>query len=540
MLPVHHFAFRNLNPIQPLPVPTRHTKQSGLICSSENCINRPPHSTLYYRPKKQPNGKLIGVKVSTIISINYIYSFQMVLYFLADHKAKIHAHNSQLSSPAMHVDPQLSGTPSSSSTPSARQSNRRTKTQLHAQCNGVKGKFAAGHTLRKNQTCVVGACRECCDQLKDPSQRCQPHGAMSNLKAKRNNNQSQSSNPNDAITISDSEPSSIRNLSAITQAGRTFSRRLLEPELGKFKSISIKRQADKRTQRAYKETVKKQVTLIVWTGCKTDRGHWGGVVYAPQWPILSFSQSGDLMRLVHKHLGDQWNGSLQVWTEEHQAWIYVPIEMLHQYPTDTRKLLVLFPEVDPNTCVGLDHQLASVSSKHQSSMNISKYLTPSPRKNISPTLIPILAADHCNLVHDESESSSSSSAGSDRTNPNDKPTDQDDLDGNGTSSDPSRWPGSTSMRQMKQFLDESTKRGATIKSGWTKVYQELGYCYARTTAGRYRLWMKEIDEDKLTAYIGKYGDKPVRHGIKYFHTEWVETDTRVTKSEPSSAKRVKL
>ncbi|KAH9813241.1 hypothetical protein DFH28DRAFT_1128708 [Melampsora americana] len=522
MFPVQPFAFRTLSPDQPLSIPTRHTKQSGLICRSENCINRPPHSTLYYRPKKQPNGKLIGVKCP------YDRGYYR-LYFLEAHKANIHAHNSRI--PAM-IDPQLTGTTSSSSAPSARQSNRRTKTQLHAQCTGVKGRFAAGHTLRKNQGCVVSACRDCCDQLKDPSQWCQPHGAMSNLRAKRDKNQS--SNPNEAFSIRDSEPSRSQKLPASTQAGRTFSRLLLEPELAKFKSISIKRQADERTQKAHEEIAKKQVTLIVWTGCETDH-HWGGVVYAPQWPLLSFSQSGDLMRLVHKHLGNSWNGSLQVWTEEHQLWIHVPIEMLHQYPTGTRKVLVLFPDVDPRQCQGLETQVASVSSNHQHAMNISKYLTPSPRKTLSPFPIQRLP-DYGN-----SNRVASSSPAPDLTNPDDELPDMEDSSENGNSNDPSRWPGTTCMYQMKDFLHESTKRGATIKSGWTHVYKDLGYRYARTTAGRYRLWMKEIDKDKLNAYIAKYGDKPVRHGIKYFHTEWVETDTRVTKkSEPSSAKRVKL
>lgn len=309
MLPVQYFVFRPIHPNLPLPFPTRHTKRTGLICTSDNCFNRPTHSTLYYQPKKQPNAKLIGVKCQYDPKHHRHY-------FLAEHKANIHAHNSRLPA-AMNLDPQLTMTPSSSSTPSARQSNRRTKTQLHAQCAGVNGKFAIGHTLRKNQQCVVSACRKCCDKLRDPSERCQPHGAMSNLKAKRNNNQA--SNPNDAISISDSESTRIPTQS-VTQAGRTYSRLLLEPELAKFKSISIKRQADERTQRGHEEIAKKQVTLIAWTGSETDHGRWGGVVYAPQWPLLSSSQSGDLMQLVHKHLGDEWNGSLQVWTEEHQSW----------------------------------------------------------------------------------------------------------------------------------------------------------------------------------------------------------------------------
>lgn len=220
--------------------------------------------------------------------------------------------------------------------------------------------------------------------------------------------------------------------------------------------------------------------------------------------------------------------------------------MLHQYPTETRKLLVLFPDVDPHKCVGLETQLALVSSKHQNAMNIRKYLTPSPHKSVSQSPLQRLVPAHSNAnrVQLSSSSSSTSSSAPNPNNPNDEPTnhtdDEEDLSENGTSSDPFWWPGSTCMRQMSQFLAESTKRKTTIQSGWNKVYKELGYRYAKTTAGRYRLWMVEIGEDKLDAYIAKYGDKPVRHGIKYFHTEWVKTDTRVTKSEPPSAKRVKL
>ncbi|KAH9823146.1 hypothetical protein DFH28DRAFT_1216736 [Melampsora americana] len=511
------YTLKPINPYSLLPVPTRHTKQTGLLCSSPLCRHR-PHSTLYYQPTRQPNGKLIGIRCQYDPK-------QRRTYFLDQFKANIHAHNTHIR--AMNFDPQLTGTPSISFTPTPppRPSNRRTKTKLQDQCTGVKGQFATGHTLRKNHTCVVTACRDCCDKLKDPSQRCLPHGAMAKFSTKRGNN-SQCTNRIDtdsdsAVLFSDSESYRHGTFPRPSQAGRTYSRLLLEPELAKFKSISIQKQAEERTQRAHVESAKKQVTLIVWTGREAQSNHvgyWGGIVYAPQWPLLALNQSEPLMQLVHKHLGTEWNDSLQVWNEENQIWLHIPISMLHQYSATSRKILILFPDVDLTQCKSLDWQLASVSLHTKGSMSISKFLTPSPRKTDSLLCASSLVPEASTSIHSPTIRTAS-------------PATPFALCGGRIL---------TSMREMGDFLVLSHKPKATIKSAWTQVYASYGFPYKRSTVGRYRRWLELIKSVQLEDYLSRYDDKPARHGKRYFHKEWVASDTKLIKAQPTPAKRVKL
>ncbi|KAH9808520.1 hypothetical protein DFH28DRAFT_1135703 [Melampsora americana] len=500
--------FNPLNPLCPLPAPTRNTKRSGLTCSSVNCAkaNRPAHSTIYYRPQKYP--KLIA------ITCPHDSKYHRRL-FIAQHKENIRQHNLALAL-AMIVDPQLT---SDTSTPSSAPSTIRSSGSARSlqQCEGVHGQFAPSHSKRKNNNCIVNACRD-------------PHDSM----ARRIKNLIKTSN----IITSDAEPINSSAPAPSTQSGRTYSRLLLTSELDKFKSISIERQVNERTRRDFEAIANKQITLVVWTGSEVHRGgYWGGVVYAPQWPLLMLNQSEDLMKLAYKHLGEGWNGSLQVWHEHNRLWLNTAIGLPQRYSTESRKLLILFPDVDPTECEQLNNQLETVSSNKRNPMLISKYLTPSPRKNAididavsdnNSSQSPLIGMNHF-FPGPPAQSTSQESL----TNTAEASSLRYSSDEQGPKAD--RWPGSCNMSQLRDFLMEMSKDKTVLKDAWHRVFTGRRYRYKKSTVSRYYRWLKKIDIKRLDPYLAQYGSPSVTRAIKYFHNEWVATADTRTRAQPSQS-----
>ncbi|EGG10608.1 uncharacterized protein MELLADRAFT_93639 [Melampsora larici-populina 98AG31] len=203
---------------------------------------------------------------------------------------------------------------------------------LIQQCVGYEGKFAKGHTTRKNGECAIKCCRNCCEQLKPIDIRCSKHNAMPKTKQQNrvggNSNVSRNATQRQRIqspsikndTQGDAEPvltqGPPQSLSAdVYQASHVFSSPLSAAQINRFRQTTLQKQAEERDDKDHASVASKTATFVVWAGmddnplgCETWR------VYAPRWPTLKLNQSTTLMEQVRLKLGDTWEWvTFKVW-----------------------------------------------------------------------------------------------------------------------------------------------------------------------------------------------------------------------------------
>ncbi|EGG00047.1 uncharacterized protein MELLADRAFT_93878 [Melampsora larici-populina 98AG31] len=202
----------------------------------------------------------------------------------------------------------------------AKSSRRPPKHRPEDMCRGRDGQTAEGHTVRKNAGCAIDACSKCCVAFLPQGIFCGKHESMAKTKAKKLNNQAaQPVLSQLPLTNNDTTPSGAgTNATArLTQAVRSFYRELSSPEYAKFRSISIQKQAEERLLQDRMNIARKNVSMFVWSSLDKDHtskcSFWR--VPAPQWPLLALQESEVFTALVKNQLGEDWNGTFQVWNK---------------------------------------------------------------------------------------------------------------------------------------------------------------------------------------------------------------------------------
>ncbi|KAH9810399.1 hypothetical protein DFH28DRAFT_1132208 [Melampsora americana] len=540
-----------LNPINthqrlPLPVPRQTT---GQYCRSEHCKHPRPHSTVYYKPKRQCRFPTIGI----CCPYDKTYYRQ---YNIEEYKLEIRQHNSLLETmtdarqiSASDFDPLLQNSniePPPPSQPGARRRAPKSKTRPEDQCTGSNGQMAEGHSIRKNAGCAIDMCAKCCEKFLPQSIFCSKHDNIARTKLKK-----QLCRASQAATVASSTPSTSNDQQLpLTQSGRSFYRELSSPEFNKFRNITIKKQAEEREQQERFKQAKNNVSMFVWASTENGTSpcsFWR--VPAPQWPLFAFQESEVFITLVKSQLGADWNGTFQVWNIEEQLWMNIQMSTVELYQEDVRKILIIFPGIEPYQCTDLNRHKGTFGRKDNSGMmDISQYLTHTTPTSSPPFPVPVAPPSVIYL------SSGSSNSSPDLPSADVPPFSSTQISpiapiapiapvttaGRGVTPTPAAgtptpplgppgtngpWPDNVTMRQMLTFLDST--RQLRIKQGWDLVFGST-HIYTTSTVSHYRRWLLNIDYSVLTNYVEHHGDQSVQAGKEFFHVAWRQCDPRKT------------
>ncbi|KAH9818892.1 hypothetical protein DFH28DRAFT_1080711 [Melampsora americana] len=517
-----------INPLdthRPVPFPPVPGKPTGLICSSSNCWSRVCHSTVYFSPRKQPHAPLIGIR----------YRLDRFSSEILAHNRKFGQNHRQNPIFIPYKDNNRGGAAKMDfghllnafiplSPPPTQPTRAIAPSQiLPTHCCGYLGRFAEGHLLLKNNKCAIKACFHCCNQL-NVDTVCRTHASQS----KRKQKEAQQQNELPPVGSSASITASI-NLSEepTTQAGRIYSRKLTGPELHKFKTLAIEKQAKQRLHNEGLSHAKKNITFLLWSAPDTDP--FGLLAHASQWPLLALDESEDLMKVVHEKLGSESRHSLQVWNEHDEIWLLTPTNLLQSYSTDRRKILIRLPIVNECDCRGLEFQkLSLATSITQGSMDIRRFLTPTASKDSTP----IFASTPIHDRHSGSQSDQSIQVIS-TARKRERSESEDSTDDHEYVAKASKWPQLVSMIKMKAFFDASNRPNMHIKEAWSEVFGKP-YVYKKSTASRYRRWLTYVPTSKLDRYVQTHGmNKTIRQATRRFYDAWAKS-VQVAGSQPAS------
>ncbi|EGG09060.1 uncharacterized protein MELLADRAFT_104325 [Melampsora larici-populina 98AG31] len=546
-----HYNIVPINPYQPLPYPPSKSKRSkspqetAIVCPSSNSAGSQVSSRKFKDDLAAINNNLQG-----------------------DQPAPINGYPIPIDTQHM-----LNGPP----TPPATQQPNKTCNDPAPQppndtggtCNGIHGRTAPRHNLRKNAGCPANACKACCLML-NTTVPCLKHNAMNSIdqrKLQTNQRKQQTTQQTQQadILIASAEDGNGNTMNHPTKQGdrsmgrQVYKNRLPLSYLGEFRALQLSDQAEERLHTANAERAKRSIALVVW-GSSRDNPHdfWAGIVKADSWPQFCLSQSNDIKAMVEHQLGAEWNGGLQVWSEEHQLWLHTPMDILVTYPVNTRKLLVVFPRVDPLKCKDIVSQLASVSTGGKKErMNLTAFIqqhaSESPQKekgkgrmvdllSSPPTqsLSPLANKQRASTSKISTGETSSSAVDIEKrgSQPNKRARSPSPivLSDNETTvlttpngpvpTTPTGWPGKTvvTMSKMKSFFDLTMEPwNKTNKEAFKAVFGSR-YNYVDSTVSTYQQWLKCVTSARLNPYVAIHGDQLVKHGPKHFKTEWKAAD----------------
>ncbi|KAH9818390.1 hypothetical protein DFH28DRAFT_888091 [Melampsora americana] len=530
------YTLHPINLFQALPPPpcNQITYPTAQFCTSGKCAKKavPTHSTIYYIPVNQPHSKLIGIK-------NHRRTYNFDRY-----TADILKYNCQFTRIATAPDVQIAQDhllamelQAQPPTPPATQQPTETSTKRRpAPCAGVNGRFADRHSLRKNTGCTVDACSNCCKELNIGT--CRVHSSMAKTKLKTHDNinatHRHAPGPGSGsidIFINPSQPDQDQ----FTPTGGKidmFSRKAPD-QLGNFRNVCIRKQAEERTQVAEAIIASKMVTLIVWHTSSNNTPPTPMHVHAPRWPLFSLSLSEDLVALVTREVGVNCNqGGMKVWNEADHLWHLVPLTCIELYNPDCRRLLVVLPNVNPTECHEIDLHLSLVSKgPNKAAMDIHKHVqnalnTPPRSKHAMQTPTSQPPANNS----EPPQSMEGTPCPPALTRKKRKHNDDDPAITNS-------WPAGVDMRTMATFY-EYTLHLPTYEAAWNQLFGPPE-AYKSSTVSRWRAWLKAITPARLNSFVEQYGDVLAHDAQKSdFNDEWRPQDRRLV--TPRATKRTKF
>ncbi|KAH9808431.1 hypothetical protein DFH28DRAFT_909662 [Melampsora americana] len=539
---------------------------TGLTCPSVNCQTRPTHSTVYCRPRNG-SSHLVGIKCK--LDTSYMRS-----YFRVKLEEDFIYHNSRIHSGYGYGEPlsqnyramdlsKMLNRPSEPITPPPSQAQGSSGTQGQM-CHGLHGTTAYGHSGRVNKGC------SCCLKLNNGTIPCSKHKPDKGKKGAHPSNQHPISEVSIVWNTHHTTSSGTTTNAPLPQPAKRFAQRILSEDVARFRSLAIQRQADTRERSERDHKAKLMVTLIVWPGSLDDPfGFWAGRIHAPHWPTFALSDSPDIQLLVEQHLGKDWKGNLQVWNEDEQLWLHLDMNAMEQYPENSRKLLVVFPNINPNLCRDVEQHLATVSkARNKDCMSLSAFLTPSNRltsSNKNKTHIILdLTTPEPDTMDTSSKTSTQPGSDDDLCHPDDllegpsnavpnqatkkstkraRSISPDSTSSASSDEDPkgNTWPNGVTMRQLKALFDETDETNSKkryIRAAWLELFGST-HEYVPATASYYLRWMKKIDQVALAEYLNEHGEASVQAGREFFHKAWKGCSKRKPKNL-STKKRVKL
>ncbi|KAH9807025.1 hypothetical protein DFH28DRAFT_1156294 [Melampsora americana] len=568
------YFLKPIDPLKPVPYPPADGIATGLICPSVNCIDRPLHSTFYTQQRK------IG-KQSHLVRLRCKFDTG---YFRSYHIARFHSEildinedindNINLSrflpgqrillpeqmdigkfQASNTVSPALPGT---QPTPTPAGSVRPSK---DSPCEGIHGRFAEGHNTRKNNGCSSHACAECCIQLNIDA--CSVHTAMRKRKLKEKERPSSQLQQTQATT---NQPSFQTNITPLlTQADRTFTRRLVETELRKFHAIKILKQVDERLLQTKIEAAKNIVTMVVWSG---EKKNWETPrvfrFNVPQWPLFALEEHDGLSAIVKEQLGDSWHGMLQVYNEQFKTWVHLSMDMVETYSPNSHTILVVFPGIPPKECTGVDNYIA-LSGRASNAMDIRAFLPPALQHGQSPSTsrlvadVPIVEyvtdseAESEDIIHlatmTQSTNLATSASSDSGISPTSNPPNATSAFSTSNTPTPAPvvkgWPKGVVMTDMMKFMEASAK-GLSNKEAFEMFWDAKAY--RKSTVSKYHRLISRIEKlgkGRVQEYMESCGNATVFQVKEHFAAEWRYAESAVQGagvegSPKTPRKRVKL
>ncbi|KAH9807498.1 hypothetical protein DFH28DRAFT_1089449 [Melampsora americana] len=512
-----HYRIVAINPYQPLPYPpksksSKSPKETAIVCPSNNCKTRTTHSTVYFHSNKELDS--INANIKRVPSG---MDLQQIL-------------NAPPTPPATQAQAINIRNDTAPQPPATQDTGGGT-------CAGIEGRTAPRHNPRKNAECTANACKACC-LMWNTKIPCSKHNAMSATDQRK---QQQSLNANgiqQTAQSGDNNPIERPIKQGARSMGRhVYKNRIKTDYLDQFRTLQLQEQAEERLRTVNAEKARRSIALVVWGASKDDPlGFWGGMVNVISWPEFSLSQSNEIKAMVMQAFGPDWQGGLQVWSEDHQLWLHTPMDVLVSYPVNTRKLLIVFPPVDPSKCRDVVSQLASVSTGGEKErMNLTAFIqrhnseTPQKQKgkeriiSLSPSPPDILC-----LSPLATKQTGTSTVTLPKRPRSISPVVLSETETNGpVATTVTAWPGKTvTMFEMKIFFDLTIDPfNKTNKEAFQQVFGSR-YEYVHSTVSTYQRWLKSVTSPKVDAYVAIHGDKFVKHGRKHFIAEWKAADNR--------------
>lgn len=567
------YCLKPVDPLTPVPYPPVHItadgRPTGLICPSLNCLGRRIHTTIYTTKRNQQT-HLISLKCK--FDPDYYRS-----YYKEKFRAELVEINNQLLVaqylPAeglrCHLAPdemdfsrllnEAAGPPTPPPTQQAPGGSARPRKE--PLCQGVNGEIFEGHNGRKNNGCSATACSDCCIKLN--TQPCSAHNAIRKRKIKEqasSGNQDQGSiQPNSQIDT------------PLTQADRIGSRRLIASELRKFHAITIKKQGDERLLKQKLEAAKNIITMVVWSGEKSD---WATPrvfrFHAPQWPLFALNEYEGFTQIVKERLGDGWEGLVQVYNDQLKTWVQLSLTMVESYSPTSRTILVVFPNIPPSECTGVEQYLAMSNSSTNGAMDIRAFIPPALlqlQPQTTPTTRLVSDIPHVECISDSepdnildtddimylasinkalasSESQVSSQVSSPRASTPQKSNPSTSLSNMSTpTANRPRWPNGVLMIDMLKFLD-LTGKFSSNKQAFVQIWDAS--IFRKATVTKWRRWMEKIEKSgsqRLKEYVESHPGASAIQAKEHFAYEWkaitaASGDQEVEVKQP--VKRVKL
>ncbi|EGF98656.1 uncharacterized protein MELLADRAFT_95504 [Melampsora larici-populina 98AG31] len=613
---VPNYNLTAINPYRRVPYPPLTSgTETGLVCKSKSCRTRPTHSTVYF---KSQHKHLTGVKcpidsskdglLRTYNTEHFQEQLRLLNRRVVDSAATV-INNSVTTNDFMEIHRLMNAPP----TPPATQASTSTTTERSPagtannsslECKGVNGHIAAGHQTRKNERCPVNACKACCLALNTSGLTpCPKHNSMAKRQQKEIEENGRvsiiPSLPNRNIIDIISSPSVAepgeqpKAPLAITQGGRSngvrkYKGKVQTDFLDEYRRMSLEQKAAARKRTAKAETASKTIALVVWAGSEEHPlGYWGGWAHAASWPDFCLAECNEINELVAQQLGANPKAKLQVWNEDNQLWLHTSMDIVVTYPVKIRKILVVFPGLDPSECNDVDRHLASVSTgDRKASMTMAAFIQ--RKESVTPKNKVKGKARMINLVTPpEPVSQQITPRGRDQstpTQPSETPDDNIPTDsstrpplqsgshqGNKRLRSPSIDIGSSST--LTNGNDSSNIRPAKRKRSrqgpmWSNVAtmaelsrlylltldgpQKLNnkeafdvvfgtrFTYATSTISHYVRWCEDLDhENRLAPFVARNSNMKVANARQnHFLAEWRRTDSRFDNAKP--VKQVKL
>ncbi|EGG03022.1 uncharacterized protein MELLADRAFT_90543 [Melampsora larici-populina 98AG31] len=412
------------------------------------------------------------------------------------------------------------------------------------ECFGRLGQKAKGHQHRRNAGCPNNSCFECCKQLYTECQGCSIHTAQMKSKNKPKKKKKSTAEAVEA---------------GPTQAGRVPIRRLSSPNMLQVQSLCIRDQVAERSKQTDMKLSDKTVTIIVWPGRNPNQITRTWRVVAPNWPTFSLNQCEGLRKFVESELPPR--SDLLVWNYEIKGWVESPISTMETYPKNCRKVLVVFPGLDPDHCPGIQDHLPSSTNKKIEKFNILPYLS-TPTRNDSQSSRHVI---HLDTTDDEGTPCASSVTHGGNLCNNNQSTPQPKSSKRARETSPCDdevrtppatqelrapatgrvlktpkhivWPSGVTMGKLVEFYEAATiPLKIPDKEAFTRIFSDT-YKFNASTVSTYRRWLEKIDITVLQDYVRERGQSSIQEGKRHFDKAW-----RASKGQEEAApkKRVRI
>lgn len=204
------------------------------------------------------------------------------------------------------------------------------------------------------------------------------------------------------------------------------------------------------------------------------------------------------------------------------------------YDDLTRKILVVFPGVRPESCEDLEAHKSALLPLHASTkMDLRKLsdievgAEEPPNVSTSQLNYPLAPMSQPPATPLQGNSKRPISVTSDQSD--ETPCVRRQL----------KWPALVTMGELHSFLVSSNQsKQMTNKQAWDLTFKNR-IKYVDSTVTRYRRWIASIKPEILKPYLDQYGHHTVQEGVGEFSREWKAGDRRADYSGPPK-KRVKI